>query len=68
MADNNATSNHLVQEKIRELTQAKEFIELYVSVINHDIFAPIKFINIIGDNLNPKLLQIRIVGEFPADH
>ncbi len=54
MADNNATSNHLVQEKIRELTQAKEFIELYVSVINHDIFAPIKFINIIGDNLNPK--------------
>ncbi len=43
-----------LQEKITELTQAKEFIELYISVINHDIYAPIKFINIIGDNLNPK--------------
>ena len=43
-----------LQEKITELTQAKEFIELYISVINHDIYAPIKFINIIGDNINPK--------------
>lgn len=44
----------LLNAKIQELTDAKEFIELYISVVNHDIYAPIKFINIIGDNLNPQ--------------
>jgi signal transduction histidine kinase len=51
---NVSSTQQPLQDRIQELTQAKEFIELYVSVINHDIYAPIKFINIIGDNLNPK--------------
>ncbi len=45
-------STQELQDKIAELTEAKDFIELYISVINHDLFAPIKFINIIGDHLN----------------
>jgi len=41
-----------LQEKIHKLTESNEYNQLYISVINHDIYAPIKFINIIGDHLN----------------
>ena len=44
--------NFELQEKIEKLTESNEYNQLYISVINHDIYAPIKFINIIGDHLN----------------
>ncbi len=38
-------------EKVTELTQLNKINNIYISVINHDIFAPIKYINMVGDKV-----------------
>lgn len=38
-------------EKISELTKLNKINNIYISVINHDIFAPIKYINVVGDKI-----------------
>ena len=47
--------NHRLNQKIDLLSIANQKNELYISVINHDIYAPIKYINIIGNQLNSNL-------------
>ncbi len=71
----------LIQEKTQEiqniniqlLSQVNQLTELnnanttYISVINHDIFAPIKYINIIGDKIrqnSTKINKTEIVNQF----
>lgn len=71
----------LIQEKTQEiqniniqlLSQINQLTELnnanttYISVINHDIFAPIKYINIIGDKIrqnSTKINKTEIVKQF----
>ena len=38
-------------EKVSDLTQLNKINNIYISVINHDIFAPIKYINLVGDKV-----------------
>ena len=71
----------LIQEKTQEiqniniqlLSQVNQLTDLnnanttYISVINHDIFAPIKYINIIGDKISQnstKINKTEIVNQF----
>ncbi|MBM3920833.1 MAG: hypothetical protein FJ347_06350 [Sphingomonadales bacterium] len=44
--------NESLIEKIAELTQLDKINNIYISVINHDIFAPIKYINMVGDKVH----------------
>lgn len=44
--------NEQLSQKVNQLTQSNNNNLFYISVINHDIFAPIKFINLIGNQLN----------------
>lgn len=43
--------NESLVEKVAELTQLDKINNIYISVINHDIFAPIKYINMVGDKV-----------------
>jgi signal transduction histidine kinase len=43
--------NNTLEKKLQELTAANQNNELYVSVINHDIYAPIKYINLMGQEI-----------------
>jgi signal transduction histidine kinase len=45
------TINRTLNFKLIELQNANDHNEFYVSVINHDIFAPIKYINLMGKEL-----------------
>lgn len=38
--------------KVEELTQLNKINGIYISVINHDLFAPIKYINVVGDKVH----------------
>lgn len=69
----NQELENLIKEKTNEiqkinlqlLSQVNQLSELnnanttYISVINHDIFAPIKYINIIGDKISQNFNQIK---------
>jgi signal transduction histidine kinase len=53
--------------KVNQLTELNNANTTYISVINHDIFAPIKYINIIGDKLSQNSTKINktdIVNQF----
>lgn len=43
--------NEQLMTKVAELTQLNKINGIYISVINHDIFAPIKYINVVGDKV-----------------
>ncbi|NBP05142.1 MAG: sensor histidine kinase [Bacteroidetes bacterium] len=43
--------NESLVDKISELTKLNKINNIYISVINHDIFAPIKYINMVGDKV-----------------
>lgn len=43
--------NNSLMEKVAELTQLNKINNIYISVINHDVFAPIKYINVVGDKI-----------------
>jgi signal transduction histidine kinase len=51
--------NLQLMNKVKQLTEVNNENTTYISVINHDIFAPIKYINIIGDMIhkNSELIQ-----------
>lgn len=51
--------NAQLLNKVNQLTDLNNENTTYISVINHDIFAPIKYINIIGDMIhtNSELIQ-----------
>jgi signal transduction histidine kinase len=44
--------NVQLMSKVKQLTDLNNENTTYISVINHDIFAPIKYINIIGDMIH----------------
>jgi signal transduction histidine kinase len=44
--------NLQLMNKINQLTHLNNENTTFISIINHDIFAPIKYINIIGDMIN----------------
>jgi signal transduction histidine kinase len=44
--------NGQLMAKVAELTQLNKINGIYISVINHDIFAPIKYINVVGDKVH----------------
>lgn len=44
--------NQTLQMQVEKLTQSNNANQFYISVINHDIFAPIKYINMIGNQLS----------------
>lgn len=44
--------NLQLMNKVKQLTEVNNENTTYISVINHDIFAPIKYINIIGDMIH----------------
>lgn len=44
--------NDQLMVKVAELTQLNKINGIYISVINHDIFAPIKYINVVGDKVH----------------
>ena len=53
--------------KVNQLTELNNANTTYISVINHDIFAPIKYINIIGDKIrqnSTKINKTDIVNQF----
>jgi signal transduction histidine kinase len=53
--------------KVNQLTELNNANTTYISVINHDIFAPIKYINIIGDKISQNSTKINktdIVNQF----
>ena len=43
--------NEQLMTKVNELTKLNKINGIYISVINHDIFAPIKYINVVGDKV-----------------
>lgn len=57
--------NEQLMDKVAELTQLNKINGIYISVINHDIFAPIKYINVVGDKVHEyqkKLKKIDILN------
>ncbi len=56
--------NEELKIKIDQLVESNNNNQFYISVINHDIFAPIKFINLIGNqitNHNQKVTKYEIL-------
>jgi signal transduction histidine kinase len=53
-----AINKELVQ-KVAALTALDGKNNIYISVINHDIFAPIKYINIVGDKIHANQSKLR---------
>lgn len=51
--------NVQLMSKVKQLTDLNNENTTYISVINHDIFAPIKYINIIGDMIHSNSEQIQ---------
>ena len=53
--------------QVNQLTELNNSNTTYISVINHDIFAPIKYINIIGDKISQNSKKIKkedIISQF----
>lgn len=59
--------NKQLLSQVNQLTELNNANTTYISVINHDIFAPIKYINIIGDKISQNSTKINktdIVNQF----
>ena len=51
--------NTELMQKVAALTALDSKNNIYISVINHDIFAPIKYINIVGDKIHANQSKLR---------
>jgi signal transduction histidine kinase len=51
--------NTELMQKVAALTTLDSKNNIYISVINHDIFAPIKYINIVGDKIHANQSKLR---------
>ncbi len=51
--------NYQLLQQVNQLTELNNANTTYISVINHDIFAPIKYINIIGDKISQNAKRIK---------